>query len=455
MKKILVISDVHLGNGQGYDIYAGGEALPKFLDQAVDEHTTLYVNGDFADFLMNEDPLVLEQARALAQVRALVAWPDTAGVLAALGRALARGAAVILRLGNHDVELGVPAVQAVIRSSLGQPAAIADRLVFQLGDQPAIEEIGGARILITHGEQNDAWNRFDPRPLPKVPAQGPSDFVYPPGSRLVKTIMNPLKRAHGLRFVDLLKPDIQGGVLTAIAVDPSSVSRVFQGSTLSLMWQLFREKQFGSVSFALEEEASEPETGLDEAIAAAGLSAEETEALRAALDADGGFSFSTEADPHLDGARVKLARKGLAAVARLQRHLTGTDGLVYFDTVPLPEEWTEAHRLADTFHVEAVILGHSHAARFGVDRGRVYVNAGTWITQLSLPAPDASDAVWRDYLEDLARNPGLDPKKGSKAIAATRFNAAAVVPRAGGRAEVQLIEIDAAGQSKVTGRQAV
>ncbi len=450
MRHILIISDVHLGNGQGYDIYAGEDALPNFLDKAVHPDTLLLVNGDFADFLMNEDPLVLERDRAIAQAQALVAWPPTAAVLQALGRALARGAQVVIRLGNHDAELGIPTVQAVLRGALGQPEAVARRLAFQLGDKPAIEEIGGARVLITHGEHNDPWNRFDAAPLATVPAQGGSDFVYPPGSRLVKTIMNPLKRKHGLRFVDLLKPDIQGGVLTALAVDPGAVSLVFQGSTLSLMWQLFHERHFGDLSFEADGAEPEAETGLHSALDEAGLTEDERQALRDVLDPSGGLSFGSGDSSALDGARFKLARRGLAGIARLQKRLTGDDGTVYFDTVPLPAEWEEAHRLADKFKVDAVLLGHSHAARFGVDKGRVYVNSGTWITQLSLPAPDAPAAAWAAYLHQLCDNPGLDPAKGATGIAATRFNAAAVEVNGAGKAVVQLLEIDAQGRSRVT-----
>ncbi len=31
--RTVVLSDLHLGNGQGYDVFAGAEALPAFLDR--------------------------------------------------------------------------------------------------------------------------------------------------------------------------------------------------------------------------------------------------------------------------------------------------------------------------------------------------------------------------------------------------------------------------------------
>ena len=165
----------------------------------------------------------------------------------ALGAVLAAGGSVEIRLGNHDAELALTAVQETFRAALGQPPEVARRLVFTRGDAPGLLEVNGARILLAHGEHNDPWNRLDYKNLP-TSGDGPK-FRYPPGSRLVKTLLNPLKRGFGMRFADLLKPDFQGGVLTMLAVDPNALSLVFQGSTFRLLWQLFRRLD-DEVSFA-------------------------------------------------------------------------------------------------------------------------------------------------------------------------------------------------------------
>ena len=51
----VIISDLHLGNGQGYDIFAGATALPAFLLRFAEPGSCVIINGDSVDFLMNED----------------------------------------------------------------------------------------------------------------------------------------------------------------------------------------------------------------------------------------------------------------------------------------------------------------------------------------------------------------------------------------------------------------
>jgi hypothetical protein len=68
--RTLVISDLHLGNGGPYDVFEGAEALPSLLDRMSDAPLRVLVNGDAVDFLMNDDPLELDPARAAEQARA-------------------------------------------------------------------------------------------------------------------------------------------------------------------------------------------------------------------------------------------------------------------------------------------------------------------------------------------------------------------------------------------------
>jgi UDP-2,3-diacylglucosamine pyrophosphatase LpxH len=438
----LVLSDIHLGNGAGYDIFAGEAVLPAVLDEAASSRAHVIFNGDSIDYLMNEDPLELTVPRAVAQTEAIVNNPASAAVLAALGRVLAAGGAVEIRLGNHDAELALPEVQAVLRASLGQPPEVAARLQFTRNDQPGLLDVGGARLLVTHGDHNDPWNRID---YPSY--DSPRGFRYPPGSRLVKTLLNPLKRRYGMRFADLLKPDFQGAVLTALAVDPSAVSLIFQGSSARLLWQLFRRLD-DDFNFAPGEQEPEQDLGLAAAIDSADLTPEERASLEAVVDPDN-VSFAAGGGL-LASARLKLAKTGLKYYASLQRKLAGDSGDRFFGLAPDDAEWDEARRLADKFGADAVVIGHTHAARFRAEPGLTYVNTGTWIYLMGLPAANASALEWEQFLTQCTQNPALDPSQGPAPPLITRLTGLEVDPHPQGGAVLRLVEYTA-GRRDVLG----
>jgi UDP-2,3-diacylglucosamine pyrophosphatase LpxH len=429
--RTLIISDLHLGDGGVYEVFAGGQALPALLDKFTSPPTKIFVNGDGIDFLQNEDPLALDGALAATRAQAIVANPTTAAVLQAFGRVLAAGGEVVIRLGNHDVELSLPEVQAVIRGALGQPDAVAARLSFQLGDQPEVLDVGGARILVTHGEQDDRWNKVDYRDLVK----NRGSFKYAPGSLLVKKFLNPLTRLHKLRFTSLLKPDFQGGVLTALAVDPTAMKLLFQKASISLMWQLFH-RQSEVPSFADDDVG---DLGLAKRLVA-GLDEDERKELEALFEQEATSFAEGEETP--TGARLKLARAGLELYAGVQRKLAGAKGDAYFELEPAAGEWQEAQRLAADHKASAVVLGHTHAARWKAEGGLVFANTGTWIWLMKLPDPDASDVTWTDFLTELKQNPMLDPVRQKAAKLLSRFTAVLLDERPGGGATMQLLEWD-------------
>ena len=446
--KNVIISDIHFGNGQGFDIYAGGDALLAFLDRFIGDEYRVIIAGDSVDFLMNEDPLEMTVERSVEQATAIAEHPDTRAAFAALGKILAAGGQVVVRLGNHDIELALPEVQQVFRDALGQPASVAARLEYQLGNTPWVLQENGAKVLIAHGEHNDPWNRINYHQL--LDGEGIGDvtkFDYPPGSRLVKTLMNPLKRQYKMRFSDLLKPDFQGAVLTALAVDPSAVKTIFKGSTAKLLWQLFKRKG-GPSSFAPGEE--EADLGLNERVDEAGLTGEEQRALRGLLDDDALVSF--DADPSvLNRALVKMGKTGLKLYARLHKALADDSGDTYFELQPSDDEWKEAHRLADKFGAQAVVLGHTHAARFRGEADLTFVNTGTWIWLMSLPQHTAGDDEWVNFLTMLRQNPGLDPAEGDAPPLQARFTAATLQPLDRPGARLSLVEWTADGAVEVLG----
>ena len=278
--RTLILSDLHLGNGGDYDIFGGSDALPDLLDRFVDPPTRVILNGDSMDFLMNEEPLKLDVNRAVQQAEAIATAKPTAPALEALGRICKNGGEVLVRMGNHDVELALDEVRKVIRNSLKQPDSVAQRLTFERGSEPHIMTVGGAKILVTHGEQNDPFNQVDYENLPGPGAQGSpqaKDFEYPAGSLLVKEILNPLKRKRNMRFADLLKPDFQGAVLTALAVDPLAVKVALKDETFEIIRRALQN--LGVVAF----DPGADELGMTSRLWGAGLTQEEIEALQQQL----------------------------------------------------------------------------------------------------------------------------------------------------------------------------
>jgi UDP-2,3-diacylglucosamine pyrophosphatase LpxH len=431
--RTLIVSDLHLGNGGPYDVFEGGKALPTLLDHLNGKQLHVIVNGDAVDFLMNDDPLELDVARAVQQARAIAAFPASAAVLQAFGRVLERGGSVTIRMGNHDVELFLTEVQAVLRQALGQPEDVAKRLVFADGDKPQIIEVGGTRVLVTHGEQNDDWNRVDYEKL----RAGGSQYKYAPGSILVKKILNPGVSESGMRFLSLLKPDFQGAALTALAVDPSSAKNAWKQASLSMLWQLYRR---ADMPFTFAEGAEEePDLGLDKRLEALGLNQAELDALEGELGDGGLISFGND-DGTLRKAMVKLGRGALSYYARMQKKLAGPEADDYFLLDPAEDEWKEAQRLSAKYSTKAIIIGHSHAARFRHDSDLLYANSGTWIGLMKLPSQQASDDDWVAFLDELRDNKALDPRKQKLAKVMTKFTAVVISPHDRGGASISLVE---------------
>ncbi|MCY1032339.1 metallophosphoesterase [Corallococcus sp. BB11-1] len=430
--RTLILSDLHLGNGGPYDIFAGAAELPALLDTFADMPTHVVLNGDSFDFLLNDDPLAVDLQRTVEQARALVNSAQTAPSLQALGRVLAGGGRATMVVGNHDLELALPEVQAVVRAALAQPPHVASRLEFRDGTAPLQLDVGGARVLVTHGEHTDVANRIDYDSL--LSPKRDSLFRYPPGSVLVKSLLNPLKHQHRMRYMDLLKPDFQGAVMVALGVKPDALKVLLTSGTLTLLRRLIQNKgvapAFAFPPTGEAPEASEAESHLAQAIADVNLEDDEVDALLSALDPQQLNAFDSPGA--LGRARLKLCKAGFALYARLHRTVAGRTGTDYFALEPARDELAESERLGKKFGPQAVVMGHTHAARWHEGDGRVFANTGTWISLLRLPAPDAPDEDWSAYLQELQSNPALEPSRQKLARLEHRFTCVEVAPNASG-----------------------
>lgn len=239
-RTVFIISDLHVGGAYAADPSTGDRGfrlctnVPKLAELvlAVDargragEDVELLINGDFIDFLAEEnnegafsafrldpDETVRVFDRIVAQDKVL---------FDALRRLLAGGGMLTLLLGNHDVELCFPAVRRRLEEILGVSGQSRFRFLY---DGEALV-IGDA--LIEHGNRYDAWNQVDHDQLRRLRSiqsrrqAVPADFEYvaPPGSRLVATVMNPVKREYP--FVDLLKPEQETMLPILLALEPDA-----------------------------------------------------------------------------------------------------------------------------------------------------------------------------------------------------------------------------------------
>lgn len=434
--RTVILSDLHLGNGGPYDIFAGDEALTALVDSLTSEPHRVVLNGDTFDFLLNEDPLGLDAVRAVGQARALVAHPPTAHVMAALGRVLRVGGEVLITLGNHDLELALPEVQDVFRAALQQPADLAGKLSFPVGTAPLLLQVGGATVLIAHGEQADDMNRVDVETL-SAPPDASHPFHYPPGSLLVKTLLNPLKRRENMRYMDLLKPDFEGAVLTALGVNPVAVRVVLDRRTLELLQRTLKRRELAP-AYAEGDETARAWEGLGSRIAEAGLTEPEAEAISRQLEDSRLEAFG--ASELLERARLKLLRVGLKWQAWPHRRVLGSRGVEYFAHMPTSTELAEARRLARKYQARAVVMGHTHSARWQEEEGWVFANTGTWIWLLRMPAPEASTDDWADFLLELQDNPSLEPRRQKHARTERHLTCVVIEPAHPDGATMRLAE---------------
>ncbi len=257
------------------------------------------------------------------------------------------------------------------------------------------------------------------------------DFEYPPGSLLVKEILNPLKKKHGMRFADLLKPDFHGAVLTALGVDPSAAKVALKGESLEII--LGALGNLGELTFV---PGMDP-VGLAARFQEAGLTPGEIMALqRQLLDLPEEISFDLWPGL-LRSLCLKLGRAGLRLYAHAHRCIAGDDGERFFSYEPDEAEMNEARRLGSKYGAKAVITGHSHAARWKLEEDFLYANTGTWIWLMRLPDEKTGDEAWTEFLQDLREDPKLEGHKNQSKLE-KRFTPVTLEPRAEGGVTVAL-----------------
>jgi UDP-2,3-diacylglucosamine pyrophosphatase LpxH len=207
VKHAWIVSDLHLGAG-------GACPLEDFHDDGLfadwvgelagaGSRSTLVLNGDIIDFLQIEvpaagDPLpddyLWDEATSVAKLRRCAEGHPA--VFEALGGFVAAGGSLLVTVGNHDLDLAWPAVQAELHALVGAPGGtIGVGLVHRLFDTVHVE----------HGHRYTPENR--PRDFDSflhVWSGSHRVLECPWGSRFVIDEINPLEQ--DLPYLDNVKP---------------------------------------------------------------------------------------------------------------------------------------------------------------------------------------------------------------------------------------------------------
>lgn len=239
MKKLFIISDLHLGGKSdqrdshgnltefGSQICHSYDQLKEFLNWVCNEainfdgDVEIIINGDIVDFLAedeyNHDNLNTEiwthdenhAIKKLEQIINRTKGKDGISIFDVLKKFTQNGNHLTLILGNHDVELSLPNVRRYLEEILtpnGSLKFIFDGEAYTCGD-----------VLIEHGNRYDSWNMINHSRLRQERSilsrglivdekeRNKKYFLPPAGTLLVIYVINKLKKRF--RFVDLLKPE--------------------------------------------------------------------------------------------------------------------------------------------------------------------------------------------------------------------------------------------------------
>lgn len=418
MRRVLyIISDLHLGGDpsedgvpgdRGFQICRQGELAASFVRALARKQVgniELVINGDIVDFLaehaleggwrpFHRDP---GEACRILDVLIKEREPD---FFSSLREFVRIGHRLTLILGNHDLELSLPAVRQAIREFLevdrGQLRFVYDNEAYVVG-----------KAIIEHGNRADSMNEVDHDALRHVrvlqsrqaDSATTAPFKPPVGSRLVAELMNPLKVRFP--FIDLLKPEAEGMIPILIALEPS------------VLRDLPRLLVFGAKGLA-KAAMNRVAPRYGDAISSEGTIETVSDLLKRTLgdqEAAALLALVERHDGHGGNISFSPTPPWRAAVAlRLLRKLIRQDR-----TFDLAGEISGQYREAAVEHIsngfQAVVFGHTHRAcredLIAANGARgIYLNSGTWIDLIQVPSAllEAGNEVtetMEHFLEDL------------------------------------------------------
>jgi UDP-2,3-diacylglucosamine pyrophosphatase LpxH len=431
MRHTVVISDIHLCELERTDGLWMRYRQPPFSPDpdlaAMLDALRARVRGDALELVLNGDVFDLDAPRVVGgesvfhdQPRnAAHAVPTIEGILAdhpvfvaALGRILAEGHTVVVIAGNHDVQLNLPEVRAVLTARLADAAAAADpalpraeieaRVVFRAWFHRTADG-----IVVEHGNQYDSYcsYRYPMAPFGRDP-------------REIQPTMGSLCTRNLVGRMGYFNPHVDGsfmlsglGYLTHWAryylFSRHSLAFAFARGAVRTVAELVRRRDPGSRVRRRENVlAAARETGapLGEVARHARLCAPPAEDRMAVVLRELWLDRVTlGALTVLIGLAWFLLAHGPAmAGAAIAPALFA----VYEIAVPKPtleETWRRvqrlARRVARVHKARAVVFGHTHRPEGKWEDGVFYGNTGSWSPafrdlECTQPVADERPVVW-------------------------------------------------------------
>jgi UDP-2,3-diacylglucosamine pyrophosphatase LpxH len=364
---LYAVSDLHIGGAADFRIFDDGDALAALVDVARADaaaRVAFVVNGDVFDFLAAPGAVPFSPERALAHLtQVLLPDPRFAGLFAALLRFTSTPArTLVINTGNHDIELGAPAVQRALGAAIQGRAT---PIVWHTHQEGFACTVGNKRVVCVHGNDTDDWNRVDAGYV-----DAPNDPAPNAGSMLVTMVMNRVKERF--RFIDVLKPEGLHLAALALALDDDTSDPLLDLAAVRALRAVLARRAKDT-----------RESGVELAV--------EDAALAAAVDAELALR-----------AHDAAALEQILPFWPLKMILRSMLDARQFWSVSAPDDqWRALARSPRFAAVDVLIAGHTHAPREGplalgsAPTKTHYINTATWAFIMTLSDADFSDDGFR------------------------------------------------------------
>lgn len=387
VEELFVLSDLHLAAERDVGLFRAdaelADCLRWILAEARDSVTVLA--GDVLDFLVVHDgqsktsfEILGERTRGILEHHEEI-FEALAGLVRSPRHRL------VIMGGNHDPELIFPSVQEAVERRLGLDGVSSPVRWLVQGEALRVR-VGGAVVLVEHGNVLDPWNRINYAALQSALSlasrnlSNVSDYKPPPGSRLVLEVANELRGSY--HWIDCLKPETE--------------------AVLPLLWHFASLKQKTLLSYLADDYLNMKAVALVQKTgnwrSPDRLYKGEHEVENTPADR----GFREWVDVINEKQRRTLAPS--ARDRRLVEKLRSVSARDTFFEVEGPDGSAAYLRPVFEGGANLIIHGHTHSAKACVMEGGFYINTGTWGQLIRLPKSYEGEEAWEKFLDLLETN---------------------------------------------------